>query len=61
MLQFQQYPLHCFIHADAAGVDSEFWFLRHFIRVADAGEFLDDAGASFGVEAFAVAPFTYGE
>ena len=39
------------------GVDHDFRRFWFFIRIVDTGEFLDESGASFGIEAFAIASF----
>src|SRR5713101_227394 len=58
-LEVQNDGLRRFLGAQLGGVNYDFGIGWRLIRIRDAGEFLDDAGASLGVQAFTVALFTH--
>ena len=49
VLELQQDLLHRFVDAQAGGIDRQFRFLGHFVRIGYAREFRDQAGACLGV------------
>src|SRR5208283_1887107 len=57
-LEVQKDGLRRFLGAQLDGVNHDFGIGGRLVRIRDASEFLDDAGASLGVQAFAVALFT---
>src|SRR5580658_2568129 len=57
-LEVQKDGLRRFLGAQLGSVNHHFGVAWRLVRIRDAGEFLDNAGASFGVKAFPVALFT---
>src|ERR1035441_9906742 len=57
-LEVQKDGLRRFLGAQFDGVNHDFGIGGRLVRIRDASEFLDDAGASLGVQALAVALFT---
>ena len=58
-LEVQNNGLRRFLGAQLGGVDHDFGINGRFVRIGDAREFLNDAGASLGVQALTVALFAH--
>src|SRR5215470_9568766 len=59
LLEVQNNFLRCLLRIQIAGIDRHLRIRRQFIGIGNAGEFFDDPGTRLGIQALAIALFTY--